>query len=120
MLEIMKKGYAAIFIIAMLSASVLTEDMLNTQYMAVLWSALSNASIVTGKIVAADGSASGHFKICKTAPVGINFVNGNQRCRVEYRAIPPQLAEKYGYDPVKAAEFEQLLKRREIPAEPCR
>ena len=115
MLEIMKKGYVTIFLIAMLGASVLAEDMLNTQYMAVLWSALSDASLVL-----ADGSVCGSIKICKTAPVGINFVNGNQRCRVEYRAIPPQLAEKYGYDPVKAAEFEKLLKRRELPAESCR
>jgi len=115
MLEIMKKGYVTIFLIAMLGASVLTEDMLNTQYMAVLWSALSDASLVL-----ADGNVCGGIKICKTAPVGINFVNGNQRCRVEYRAIPPQLAEKYGYDPVKAAEFEKLLKRRELPAESCR
>lgn len=113
MLEIMKKGYAAILMIALLAASVLAEDMLNSQYVAVLWSALSDTNVVTVKIIAADGSACGSFKICKTTPVGINFVNGNQRCRVEYRTIPPQVAEKCGYDPAKAAEFENLLKRRE-------
>ena len=58
MLEIMKKGYAAIFIIAMLSASVLTEDMLNTQYMAVLWSAFSSANAVTGRTMPV--TAAGH------------------------------------------------------------
>ena len=109
MYEIMKKGYAAIFIIALLTASVLAEDMFNTQYLAVLCSAFSGGS---GKIAAVDGSDSGSIKICRTTPVGINFINGNQRCRVEYRTVPPEIAERYGYDPAKVAEFETLLKRR--------
>jgi hypothetical protein len=102
MYEIMKKGYAAILIIALLTASVLAEDMFNPQYIAVLCSAFAGT----------DGSCSGNVKICRTTPVGINFVNGNQRCRVEYRTVPPEIAERYGYDPAKVAEFETLLKRR--------
>jgi len=102
MYEIMKKGYAAILIIALLTASVLAEDIFNPQYIAVLCSAFAG----TGE------SCSGCTKICRTTPVGINFVNGNQRCRVEYRTVPPEIAERYGYDPAKVAEFETLLKRR--------
>ena len=102
MYKIMKKGYAAILIIALLTASVLAEDILNTKYIAVLCSAFAGA----------DGSGSGCIKMCKTTPVGINFVNGNQRCRVEYRTASPEIAERYGYDPAKVAEFEALLKRR--------
>lgn len=102
MYEIMKKGYAAIFIIALLTASVLAEDMFNPQYIAVLCSAFAGT----------DASGPGCIKICRTKPVGINFINGNQRCRVEYRTVPPEIAELYGYDPAKVAEFETLLKRR--------
>jgi len=105
----MKKEYAVAALIIFLIAVVMAEDIMNTNYLVALWSALTGSELRAGRIVAADGKKYGVFGISKTTPVNINFVNGDKRCQVEYRILSPAIARKYGYDPDAAAEFEKLL-----------
>ena len=105
----MKKEYAAVALGIFLIAVVMTEDVMNTNYLVALWSALTGSEFRTGKIVAADGNTYEGVGINKTTPVNINFVNGDKRCQAEYRILSPEIARKYGYDPDAAAEFEKLL-----------
>ncbi|MFA6103936.1 MAG: hypothetical protein WCV67_12790 [Victivallaceae bacterium] len=82
----MKRGYAVILLSALLTAAVSAED-----------------------VTTADGTVYKDIKISETTPIGINFVSGDKACWVDFRDLPPDTAKKYGYDPVKAADFEKAL-----------
>ena len=82
----MKKGYAVLLLSALLTAAVSAEDITTT-----------------------DGTVYKDIKISETTPIGINFVSGDKASWVDFRDLPPEVAQKYGYDPAKAAEFEKVL-----------
>lgn len=82
----MKKGYAVLLLSALFAATVLGED-----------------------ITTIDGTTYKEIRITETTPLGINFVSDDRACWVDFRDLPPDVAAKYGYDPVKAAEFEKSL-----------
>jgi len=82
----MKKRYSVLLLFALLTAAVSAEDITTT-----------------------DGTVYKDIKISETTPIGINFVSGDKASWVDFRDLPPDTAKKYGYDPVKAAQFEKTL-----------
>ena len=74
-----------------------------------LLSVLFAVTVMAEDITAIDGTVYKNIKITEITPIGINFVCEEKACWVDFRDIPPDVANKYGYDPVKAAEFEKAL-----------
>lgn len=74
-----------------------------------LLSVLFAVTVMAEDITAIDGTVYKNIKVTEITPIGINFVCEEKACWVDFRDLPPDIANKYGYDPVKAAEFEKAL-----------
>ncbi len=82
----MKKRYAVLLLFALFAATVQCED-----------------------ITTIDGTVYKDIRVTERTPIGINFVSNDKACWADFRDLPPDVAQKYGYDPAKAAEFEKAL-----------
>ncbi|MHB9138325.1 MAG: hypothetical protein ACYC4Q_02860 [Victivallaceae bacterium] len=74
-----------------------------------LLSVLFAVTVIAEDITTIDGTVYKNIKITEITPIGVNFVCEERACWVDFRDLPPDVANKYGYDPVKAAEFEKSL-----------
>ncbi len=82
----MKKRYAVLLLFALFAVAVLGDD-----------------------ITTIDGTVYKDIRVTEITPLGINFDSNAQACWIDFRDLPADVAKKYGYDPVKAAEFEKAL-----------
>ena len=67
------------------------------------------ATVLGEDITTTDGTVYKDIRVTEITPIGINFVSNEKACWTDFRDLPPDVAQKYGYDPAKAAEFEKSL-----------
>lgn len=89
------------------------------RYAVLLLSALLTAAVSAEDITTTDGTVYKNIKISETTPIGLNFVSDDKACWVDFRDLPPDTAKKYGYDPVKAADFEKMLAQNQANPAPA-
>ncbi len=88
------------------------------RYAVLLLFALFAATVMGEDITTIDGTVYKDIRITETTPIGLNFVSNDKACWVDFRDLPPDVAQKYGYDPAKAAEFEKALAQNQGSAVP--
>ncbi|MEI8246594.1 MAG: hypothetical protein WCI51_12240, partial [Lentisphaerota bacterium] len=88
------------------------------RYAVLLLFALFAATVMGEDITTIDGTVYKDIRITETTPIGLNFVSNDKACWVDFRDLPPAVAQKYGYDPAKAAEFEKALAQNQGSAVP--
>ena len=88
------------------------------RYAVLLLFALFAATVMGEDITTIDGTVYKDIRITETTPIGLNFVCNDKACWVDFRDLPPDVAQKYGYDPAKAAEFEKALSQNQGSAVP--
>jgi len=92
------------------------------RYAVLLLFALFAATVMGEDITTIDGTVYKDIRITETTPIGLNFVSNDKACWVDFRDLPPDVAQKYGYDPAKAAEFEKALSQNQgsvVPGNPA-
>ena len=92
------------------------------RYAVLLLFALFAATVMGEDITTIDGTVYKDIRITETTPIGLNFVSNDKACWVDFRDLPPSVAQKYGDDPAKAAEFEKALAQnqgRAVPGNPA-
>jgi hypothetical protein len=70
---------------------------------------LQAALIQAMDLVTRDGTTYKDVTISETTPIGLSFLSEGKAGWVDFRDLPDAVAKKYGYDPVKAKEFEQQI-----------
>lgn len=82
---------------------------MKTRLSLLLMSAIFAGAAMAEDIVTSDGTVYRDVKITEITPIGINFISDNQACWADFRDLPPAVAQKYGFNPAKAGDFEKAL-----------
>ena len=74
-----------------------------------LMSSLCAGMVMAEDLTTTDGTVYKDFTIVEKTPIGLSIVSGGQAGWVDFRDLPPAVAQKYGYNAAQAAAFEKSL-----------